>query len=49
LLEIEERMLKRKAAIQKIEDDLLKEEFNMSEKVLKYFDADFPTQENVQH
>jgi hypothetical protein len=48
LLELEERILKRKAAIQKIEDDLLEEESNMSEEVLEQFDADFPAKEKVQ-
>jgi predicted nucleotidyltransferase len=48
LLNLEERILKRITAVQKIEDDLLEEEFNMSEEVLEQFDADFPTKEKVQ-
>jgi hypothetical protein len=44
----EERILKRKTAIQKIEDDLLEEESNLSEEVLEQFDTDFPTKEKVQ-
>jgi hypothetical protein len=48
LLELEERILKRKTAIQKIENDLLEEESNKSEEDLVQFDADFPTKEKVQ-
>jgi hypothetical protein len=48
LLELEEIILKRKTVIQKIEDNLLKEESNKSEEDLEQFDADFPTKEKVQ-